>query len=1038
MFSLTKKLIYLIIFSVVTLGSLIFLKPTNAGLLFEAKDTLSRTATSAAANHEFSFTTTLSTAIIENKTIAITFPSAFAADLGGIDCGDVDLLDDGAQEDINNEAGGCGATATEWGVSVAARVFTLTAPSNAGTYIAGSSAVIIRIGLNTTEEGIGNERITNPAVTGSYFIQIGGNFGDSKTITIYIVSNEQVTVSAEVEEGGVPPGPVVPPPVIPPEEEPEPEEDIIPPVISNIQTINITNSSAEITWETNEGATSVVNYGKNILYGSMATGVAFVLNHTVVLGGLETATAYHFIITSTDAWGNTAISGDQTFTTTNDLIPPANVSNFNATATPARTINLSWTNPADPDFTRVLIKRSFGSHPANPEEGDLVFDGRAENFSDIRFAAADYNRPVYYTAFAYDASLNHSAGALTQATIVVVVEPPCVGDECDEEPEEEPEEPPEEPPCVGDGCPGEPELPPAIEGEIEEIAGEIFGKIDEEKIILGEEKLTINDFSFLAANGAIQLSPNQDNQISILTNKTVLLKIEKEKLTKNSEKLAIIFKNSSYLLSLNSKNFYETSFEIPDEPANLLFSLYVSYEDGTFDKIDGSFSLLNSGFVWEGRGDNKIEGAKVTLFTENPKTIWSGAKFNQENPQYTNKYGEYSFITPKGKYYLVVEKSGYQKKQTEIFEITTNNINQTVELKKEVIVVEEKPIWNEEAPVAENIANVSKNIAEKISEGGEIITEKVLDNPEVEKANENIAAPTVAAVAIISYGTAISFSSLLPFLQFLFTQPLLLLFPKKRKGWGVVYNSLSKMPVDLAIVRLYNKETNKLVQTRVTDREGRFAFFVNPGKYNIAVSKPNFTFPSVYMKDKKEDIQFLDIYHGEELTVNEKDTTITPNIPIDPIESKKTVTDKKIILGYFGKRAQDLVALTGLLVTMASVMISPKPWMFGLLAGHFVLFFVMKRVARAKKPKNWGVVYDKNTKKPVGLTVARIFEKEYNKLLETQVTDANGRYSFLVGNNVYYATFSKPEFKPRKTDDIDLTAKEKGAAVRFNVALERQ
>lgn len=1050
MFSAKKKLIAILTAVFLAAGSLVFFKPTQAGLLFETGDTLSRTTASTAANHEFSFTTTLPADIVQSETIVITFPSGFAADLGGIDCGDIDILDDGVQEDLNNEAGGCAATATEWGATVAARVLTLTAPTNAGTYIAGSSVVVIRIGTNATNESVGDEQIVNP-VAGSYFIQIGGTFGDSKTITVNIVANDQVTVGAEVSEdddgGGGGPPPPLPPPA--PEPEPEPEEDIIAPIISNIRAINITSTSTEITWDTNEGATSVVNYGRDILYGSRAEGVAFVLNHSVVLGGLESETTYHFSITSVDAWGNTAISGDQDFTTIRDLIPPANVRNFRATVTLARTIQLAWVNPADPDFSRVLIRRSSVRHPATPEEGELVFNGVAENFEDIRFVEADYNRPIYYTAFSYDLSSNHSAGALTQATIVVVVEPPCVGDECEEEePPGEPEEPPEEPgepPCEGAGClPAEPELPPGGGEEeereiIDEIArGVLGGGLDEEKkITAGEEKLTINDFSFFAAKGTIQLLPNQNNQIPILINKTVLLTINKEKLTKELEKIAIIFPDSSYLLALAEDNAYKTQFEIPDSPANLLFSIYISYVDETFDKINGNFSLLGPGFIYEKDEGNRIEGAKVTLFASNPEMIWNGIKFFQKNPQYTNEYGEYDFIVPKGKYYLLVEKIGYVKKETEVFEITNNNnVNQIIELKKE-LPLEPEPIWDKEAPIEENIVNISKNIAEKVAEGGKIVNEKILDNPQVEKVTEEIAAPTIAAVAIASYGTAISLSSLLPFLQFLFTQPLLLLFPKKRKGWGVVYNSLSKMPVDLAIVRLYNKETNKLVQTKVTDREGRFAFFVSPGKYSIVVLKPDFTFPSLYAKDKKEDIKFLDIYHGEEILVDEKGSVITPNIPIDPVESKRPVTDKKIILAYFGRRIQDIIAASGLLVTTALVIISPKPWMFGLLLGHVTLFLLMKRLARTKKPKNWGVVYDKSTKKPLGLTVARIFEKEYNKLLETQVTDSSGKYSFLVGNNVYYATYDKPNFKQVKTNDINLIGKEEGAVIKFNVGMEK-
>lgn len=573
---------------------------TKAGVLFSVSDTLSRLKIITPANHEIAFRLTLATSVTQNETITVSFSSGFAADLNGIDCGDIDLLDDGAQENLNNEAGGCTATATEWGATVAGGILTLTAPSGAGTYIDGSSDVIIRIGTNAVEEGAGNEQITNPAAPGPYIIQIGGTFGDSKAIVIAIAASDGVNVTAEV------PGEGRPPPPLPP--------DTTPPVIFNLQVINITQTSATITWQTDEGSTSLVNYGKTTFYEiGTATGISFITVHSVDLIGLSSDTLYHFRVRSADLFGNEAISTDQTFRTlagpdlippiisniqvinitqtsaavtwqTNELAtskveygltpsyelgavissdlvashslplsgltpntlyhfrvsstdassneavssdqtfmtlsptdttppiisnikvinitetsaeitwqtdepansvvqygltnsyelgtitlanlatshsiplfsltpntlyhfrvsssdasgntatsddrtfqtlpdttPPANVSNFTAQATPAKTIMLTWTNPPDPDFAGVLIRRSFTAYPGSPTDGAFVFDGLAESFEDTNFIPADYNKPVYYTAFAYDLVRNYASGAVARATIVVPV-----------------------------------------------------------------------------------------------------------------------------------------------------------------------------------------------------------------------------------------------------------------------------------------------------------------------------------------------------------------------------------------------------------------------------------------------------------------------------------------------------------------------------------------------------------------------------------------------------------------------------------------
>src|SRR3972149_10402794 len=143
------------------LAAILFVLPVSpflasspkAGNLTAMSDTMSRLKVSVAANHLISFTMTAGTNLIENETITVTFPAAF--DTSTIDCGDIDLMDDAVDEDLNNEAGGCTATATEWGAVFASDVLTLTAPSGASTYIAGSLFLELKSGPNllTRETG---------------------------------------------------------------------------------------------------------------------------------------------------------------------------------------------------------------------------------------------------------------------------------------------------------------------------------------------------------------------------------------------------------------------------------------------------------------------------------------------------------------------------------------------------------------------------------------------------------------------------------------------------------------------------------------------------------------------------------------------------------------------------------------------------------------------------------------------------------------------------------------------------------------------
>lgn len=96
---------------------------------------------------------------------------------------------------------------------------------------------------------------------------------------------------------------------------PPPPADTTPPVISNVQATNVTDSSATITWTTDEPATSRVDYGLDATYGSTVADGSLVTSHSLTLISLSAPTTYHYQVTSADGAGNSASSGDLTFTT---------------------------------------------------------------------------------------------------------------------------------------------------------------------------------------------------------------------------------------------------------------------------------------------------------------------------------------------------------------------------------------------------------------------------------------------------------------------------------------------------------------------------------------------------------------------------------------------------------------------------------------------------------------------------------------------------------------------------------------------------
>ncbi len=75
-------------------------------------------------------------------------------------------------------------------------------------------------------------------------------------------------------------------------------------------------TTATVSWTTSQPATSSVAYGLTTSYelGTISD-PALVTNHSVTLTGLEPNTLYHYLVSSVDGLGNSADSGDRTFST---------------------------------------------------------------------------------------------------------------------------------------------------------------------------------------------------------------------------------------------------------------------------------------------------------------------------------------------------------------------------------------------------------------------------------------------------------------------------------------------------------------------------------------------------------------------------------------------------------------------------------------------------------------------------------------------------------------------------------------------------
>jgi PKD repeat protein len=131
------------------------------------------------------------------------------------------------------------------------------------------------------------------------------------------------------------------------------------PIIFGVSAVDITNVSANITWGTDQGTDSLVEYGLTISLGSTTYAAGTIFNHNMPLSGLVQNTTYYYNVTSCNMFAVCSEAGPFNFTTlptsVPDITPPGPVLGLNESGAGSNWITWSWTNPSDVDFNHVEI-----------------------------------------------------------------------------------------------------------------------------------------------------------------------------------------------------------------------------------------------------------------------------------------------------------------------------------------------------------------------------------------------------------------------------------------------------------------------------------------------------------------------------------------------------------------------------------------------------------------------------------------------------------------------------------------------------------
>jgi len=268
---------------------------------------------------------------------------------------------------------------------------------------------------------------------------------------------------------------------------------------------------------------------------------------------------------------------------------------------------------------------------------------------------------------------------------------------------------------------------------------------------------------------------------------------------------------------------------------------------------------------------------------------------------------------------------------------------------------------------------------------------------------------TSAIVLTTMSVSAISLIMQVRSIQLLFSLLGVLLSRKRSHPWGLVYEFSTFKPIPFAVVRLYDTQ-GMVAYQKVTDLKGRYGFPVNKGLYTLEVDH------SDYVK-QKFDVKIA------------KDTMVNIDVQMLPKTRQKQLLALYVAIKYIksgiSKLRNYLIALGFAFSSYALIsdqnIINIAIFIIYLLIGIANLIYLIT------KPRDLSRLINSTNKQSVkSRALIKIFDRSKWTLVDTQISDTNGKFGFTLDAGNYALLVSVKGYNfPSKLTDPTRIIKEK-------------
>ena len=134
---------------------------------------------------------------------------------------------------------------------------------------------------------------------------------------------------------------------------------------------------------------------------------------------------------------------------------------------------------------------------------------------------------------------------------------------------------------------------------------------------------------------------------------------------------------------------WEASVVLPVVGGDYAIETVVDYVDGIDETFKREFLIDPEGYIFRKAGDDeaRLSDVTVTIYQKHEDKgsylLWNAGRYDQINPQVTNRTGEYSFLVPAGTYQITAFRKGFRLYESEELVVTRSTpVHLNIELKK--------------------------------------------------------------------------------------------------------------------------------------------------------------------------------------------------------------------------------------------------------------------------------------------------------------------------------------------------------------------